>query len=261
MKITQHNIDQQPPAMERLPLQTLLLSFAIAAFQILALAAAQSPAPAPSSAPFNITKILEKAGGYTTLIRLFKSTGIADRINGELDDSSNGMTIFAPTDSAFSSLKSGTLNGLSDQQKSELIQFHIIPNFVPLNQFQTVSNPISTQAGGTGKYEFPLNITTDGTSVNITTGINNASVGSTVYTDGQLAVYQVDKVLLPLNIFGPQPPAPAPAPAILKKPSRSSDDSSDGGKAGASEAVHLEVHKMGNLIVVAAAVIFGFWLG
>ncbi|KAK4725071.1 hypothetical protein R3W88_027850 [Solanum pinnatisectum] len=85
-------------------------------------------------------------------------------------------------------------------------------------------NPLNTQAGGTTNREFPINITTNGTAVNITTGIVNASVSSTIYTDNQLAIYQVDKVLLPLQFF--VPPAPAPAPSKPKKDASSSDSSS-----------------------------------
>lgn len=53
--------------------------------------------------------------------------------------------------------------------------------------------------------------------VNISTGVVNATVDNTVFSDGQLAVYQVNQVLLPLSIFGTHPPAPAPSPAEAKK--------------------------------------------
>jgi hypothetical protein len=53
--------------------------------------------------------------------------------------------------------------------------------------------------------------------VNISTGVVNATVDNTIYSDGQLAVYQVNQVLLPLSIFGTHPPAAAPAPIEAKK--------------------------------------------
>nr|CAD1839820.1 unnamed protein product [Ananas comosus var. bracteatus] len=52
-----------------------------------------------------------------------------------------------PTDNAFSSLPSGTLNSLTDQQKDSLIQYHILPTSSRPRSFQTVSNPLRTQAG------------------------------------------------------------------------------------------------------------------
>ncbi|KAJ6778343.1 FASCICLIN-LIKE ARABINOGALACTAN PROTEIN 11 [Salix koriyanagi] len=126
-----------------------------------------------------------------------KSTQEADQINTQLNNSNQGLTVFAPTDNSFSSLKAGTLNSLSDQQK-------------------TVSNPLRTQAGNSADGEFPLNVTTSGNQVNITTGVNTATVANTIYTDGQLVVYQVDQVLLPLDLFGAAA-APAPAPSKPEK--------------------------------------------
>lgn len=188
----------------------------------------QTPAPAPGPAgPTNITAILEKVGHFNTLIRLLKSTETADRINDQLNNSRGGLTIFAPTDSAFSNLKNKSLNTLSSQQQAELVQFHILPTYFSLSQFETASDPLSTQAGGTNYGQFPLNVTATGNSVNLTTGFSNSSISSTVYTDGQLAVYEVDHVLLPQKFFITPPPVPAPAPAPPKhKAAAKSDDSS-----------------------------------
>ncbi|XP_020578803.1 fasciclin-like arabinogalactan protein 11 [Phalaenopsis equestris] len=170
-----------------------------------------SSAPAPAG-PLNITAVLEKAGQYNTLIRLMKSTQIADQINNQLNNSNSGITIFAPTDNAFTNLPAGTLNSLTDQQKVSLIQFHVVPSLITMSQFQTVSNPLRTQAGNTDNGEFPLNVTSSGNQVNISTGVVNTTVSNALYTDSKLAVYQVDKVLLPLAIFGSEAPAEAPGP-------------------------------------------------
>ncbi|CAM8952725.1 unnamed protein product [Rhodiola kirilowii] len=205
-------------------------SLALLTFLQSTFTSAQSSAPAPTpSGPTNITKILEKAGQFTVLIRLLKSTQLGDQINTQLNNSNQGITVFAPTDNAFSSLKPGTLNSLTDQQKVQLIQFHVVPTFLSTSQFQTVSNPLRTQAGSSNDNEFPLNVTTSGNQVNISTGIVDATVGNTIYTDSQLAVYQVDKVLLPLGIFAPKSPAPAPEPAKTKKKGSGAADSPSSG--------------------------------
>ncbi|XP_077237027.1 fasciclin-like arabinogalactan protein 11 [Tasmannia lanceolata] len=219
--------------------------------------AQSSPSPTPSG-PLNITAVLEKAGQFGTLIRLLKSTQVSDRINAQLNNSNQGLTLFAPTDNAFSTLKPGTLNSLSDQQKVSLVQFHVIPTFLSVSNFQTVSDPVLTQAGnGNGRY--PLNVTTTGNSVNITTGIVNTTVGGTIYTDGQLAVYQVDSVLLPIDIFGPPAPAAAPAPAKAKKKSGSStvSESPDSGKSDASGGVGL-VNRRGVVVAGFLVAVIGF---
>ncbi|KAF5447160.1 hypothetical protein F2P56_032730 [Juglans regia] len=172
-------------------------------------------APTPPGPP-DVTKILQKAGGFTILIRLLKRTAVADQIKGQLNDTKNGFTLFAPTDAAFSSLKSGTLNSLSDEQKIRLIQFHTLPTFYTLENFQTVTNPLRTQAGDTNPGNYPLNVTSMGNQVNISTGLVNATVSGTVYSDNRLSIYKVDKVLLPLDIFVAKPPVPAPALAPTK---------------------------------------------
>ncbi|KAJ9698166.1 hypothetical protein PVL29_007311 [Vitis rotundifolia] len=226
-------------------------------FHFPATLAQPSLAPAPSG-PTNITQILEKAGQYTILIRLMKSTQVADQINTQLNNSNQGLTVFAPTDNAFSTLKAGTLNSLTDQQKVQLIQFHVVPNFLSVSQFQTVSNPLRTQAGNSNNGEFPLNVTTSGNQVNVSTGIVDATVANTVYTDGSLAVYQVDKVLLPLDIFAPPSPAEAPAPAKSKKKATAAADSpsSDDASLDSSDAVSLMRRAMGVSFGVAVIVAF-----
>lgn len=191
------------------------------------LISAQSPAPAPAPpALTNVTAILEKANRFTTFIRILQNTKVADQINTQLNNSNQGLTVFAPTDSSFSNLKPGTLNSFTDQQKVELMQFHVVPSFFSTSQFETASNPMRTQAGGS-QGSFPLNVTASGNQVNITTGMTNATISNTVYTDGQLAVYEVDHVLLPLEFF--TTPAPAPAPSKATKAARppSGSDSTD----------------------------------
>lgn len=174
---------------------------------------AQVPAAAPSGPP-NITAILEKGGQFTMFIRLLESTQQDDQINTQLNNTNQGLTVFAPTDNAFSNLKSGTVNSLSDQEKVRLVQFHVLPTLMTMSQFQTASNPLRTQAGNSDAGEYPLNVTTSGNQVNLTTGVNDATVANTVFSSANLAVYQVDKVLLPLDIFGTAAsPAPAPAPS------------------------------------------------
>jgi len=66
----------------------------------------------------------------------------------------------------------------------------------------------------------------------MSTGAVNASVTGTVYTDNKLAIYQVDKVLLPLDLVLPSE-APAPAPSKAKGASPKTDKTKAGeGTAG-----------------------------
>nr|GMD73546.1 fasciclin-like arabinogalactan protein 11 [Ipomoea batatas] len=236
----------------------LVLLFLVIVLQCcsIRLAEAQAAGPAPSG-PTNITKILEKAGQFTTFMRLLKITQVSDQINNQLNNSNQGLTVFAPTDNAFSGLKAGTLNSLTDQEKVELVQFHVLSSFFSMSQFQTASNPLKTQAGDSAG-SFPLNVTTAGNQVNVSTGVVDSTVANTVYTDGQLAVYQVDKVLLPISLFGPPAPAAAPAPGKAKKKAKAADspvsgeDASPTGSSGAVGVVD-DVHGMVAAVVVGVA--------
>lgn len=211
---------------------------------------AQSPAPAPAPpSPPNVVGILKKAGHFNTLVRLMKRTKMDARIFSLLNDS-NPLTIFAPTDAAFARLKSKTLKSFTFQQRIQLIQFHIVNSLLSTLDFDTVTNPVSTQAGDNSDYNFPLNVTVDGDQMNIKTGIVNASVNGTVYSDSQLAVYQVDRVLLPLGFFA-SPPAPPPA----KEEALSPSDDGDGDKAKPSGAMPVIYNGLGAKSFVCSVII------
>ncbi|KAK4749335.1 hypothetical protein SAY87_026784 [Trapa incisa] len=214
---------------------------------------AQGPATAvPSSGPINITQILEKAGQFTTFMRLLKSTQEANQIDTMLGSSSSnqGLTIFAPTDNAFNSLPSGTLNSLSDQQKIQLVQFHILPTLISTTQFQTVSNPLRTQVGNADNGQFQLNVSTSGSQVNLTTGVVTTTISNTILSGKQLAVYQVDKVLLPLAMFG-APPSPAPAPDGAPNTPSSLPKSAGGSSTDTSSAAASQVAYGSSLLAAA----------
>ncbi|WCJ41049.1 FASCICLIN-like arabinogalactan-protein 12 [Euphorbia peplus] len=222
--------------------------------------AATAPAPAmvpiqPSKGPLNVVKVLQKASHFQFFVRLIKSTQEDIQLFSQLNDSSDGVTIFAPTDGAFSSIiKSGTLNSLSDQEKIKLVQFHIIPKFLSTSQFQYVSNPLKTLAGAGAR--LALNVTTSDSLVNVTTGLTRTYVSGVVYTDGKVAIYQVDKVLLPMDLFAPKPPAPAPAPAKPKKEEGSEEAASPVMAKDTSGAVRKDDLVILSVIGMMGAILF-----
>ncbi|PQQ04915.1 fasciclin-like arabinogalactan protein 12 [Prunus yedoensis var. nudiflora] len=145
------------------------------------------------------------------------------------------------------------------------------PRFSHNQNFQTISNPVRTQAGS--GLEYPLNITTSGNSVNISTGLVNTSISGTVYSDNQIAIYQVDSVLQPYGVFAPKrklpslAPAPAPAPASasvhgkpkLNSSSSDSDDSDTSTTPPVAEvksgAVPTVLPKFNGIVSIAVAVV------
>ena len=102
-----------------------------------------------------------------------------------LKNSYDGLTFFAPNDNAFTKLKTGTLNGLTDQQKIQLLLYHVLPRYYSVTTFQTASNPLPTEASGPGGM-YSVNVTTTTTShrVNMSTGVPSAPASSRSGTIG-----------------------------------------------------------------------------
>ncbi|KAL9296726.1 hypothetical protein ACSQ67_022622 [Phaseolus vulgaris] len=179
----------------------------------------QSPSDStPDTAAVDIVGILRQAKSFNILIRLMKTTQLINQLNAQLlTTKSGGITILAPDDSSFSELKAGFLNSLSDGQKLELLQFHVLSDYVSSSNFDTLTNPVRTLAGAKpGKVE--LNVISYGGSVNISTGEVNTTITGIVYTDKHLAIYKVGKVLLPMDFFAVAK-APAKGPSLAPEPS------------------------------------------
>jgi len=212
-----------------LPLLLLLpFLFAAAADDVVA------PAPGPSPpGELNLTSILESGGQYSTLLRLLQATRISEQLTSQLKNSYDGLTFFAPNDNAFTKLKTGTLNGLTDQQKIQLLLYHVLPRYYSVTTFQTASNPLPTEASGPGGM-YSVNVTTTTTShlVNMSTGVVDVPISSTLSAKFPLAVYSVDDVLLPVQLFGTSPKGKASAPAPAGQAGAAAGKASAGKKGG-----------------------------
>ncbi|XLR13046.1 hypothetical protein HN51_033953 [Arachis hypogaea] len=151
--------------------------------QPIALSPSKSSDSSDSSSTDDMIKILRKAKSFNVLIRLLKTTQLINQINSQLIATNNGyggLTIFAPDDASFSQLKPGLLNSLGDNQKMELLQFHLLPVYISSSNFDSLTNPVRTLAGESSE-RLQLNVTAFGNSVNISTGVVNATVNGIVY--------------------------------------------------------------------------------
>ncbi|KAF3328826.1 fasciclin-like arabinogalactan protein 13 [Carex littledalei] len=191
----------------------ILLCIAILASSVLLPTNAAVAADSPTAAPVDVESILVKGSQYGTFIKLLKTTQVMTQLSSQLKNTYDGITVLAPSDNAFNNLKAGTLNGLTTQQQSELILYHILPRYYSFSTFETTSNPVRTQASG-NEGVYTVNVTSTSNQVNVSTGVNNVPVSTALYSDFPLAVYSLDKVLLPNELFGVKPSAPAPAPAL-----------------------------------------------
>ncbi|CAL5214199.1 unnamed protein product [Lathyrus oleraceus] len=202
-----------------------------------------APSPLiPKGPTIDIISILQKAKRFSVLIRLLKTTQLINQLNSQLVSSSGsgGLTIFAPEDSDFSKLKAGFLNSLSDRQKVELLQFHTLASFISISNFDTLTNPVQTQAGDDARLQ--LNVTTYGGN-------------------------QVDKVLLPLDLVLPaKAPALAPAPGkgLPKAGKTNSSAVDDGSSAGSDDGdgkdLPAEASNAGVVVMWVNGVVFGMAL-
>eukprot|EP00250_Pteridium_aquilinum_P012959 c21047_g1_i1 orf=214-1101(+) len=218
-----HPISPVPPITS--PPLWLCLSLAFTLL-IAAVSAAPSSAPAPMPpAPVNITQIMESAGQYGTFLSLLSATNVEELFQAQANKTTTGITVFAPTDKAFSNLEAGIISKLTAQEKIILLEFHALSAFYPLSALQQATDPvtptIATDSAGVGKYT--VNVTNQQGTVVISTGLTKAALVSTLYNTVPCAVFAINQVLLPEEIFGlPAPsPAPAPAPAPSLSPSSS----------------------------------------
>lgn len=173
-----------------------------------------TPTPAPAPAPdfVNLTDLLTVAGPFHTFLGYLESTKVLETFQDQANNTEEGITIFVPQDKAFTSLKSPSLSNLTADQLKSLVLFHALPHYYSLADFKNLSemSPVATLAGG----QYTLNFTDVSGTAHLTSGWTDTKVSSSVHSTEPVAVYQVDKVLLPEAIFGTDiPPTAAPAPA------------------------------------------------
>ncbi|KAI8551533.1 hypothetical protein RHMOL_Rhmol06G0194100 [Rhododendron molle] len=212
------------------PLSLLLLSLLLSLL-LASQTLAQTPiAPAPSPGPINITEILVQAGQYNTWIHLLTVTQVGSQIDNQVNNSNQGMTVFCPTDNAFNNLPTGTLNNLTTQQQVQLVLYHVLPQYYTLADLLTVSNPARTQASGQDGEVFGLYFFGQNNEVNVSTLTVSTLVNNFLREQFPLAMYEVDKVLMPKEFT--ESPAPAPAPAATNTSSPSATKSTTAAAKG-----------------------------
>ncbi|XP_059450455.1 fasciclin-like arabinogalactan protein 7 [Corylus avellana] len=211
---------------------TLLFLCSSSAYaQKTALPPSMSPTPAPAPAPeyVNLTDLLTVAGPFHTFLSYLESTKVIETFQNQANNTEEGITLFVPKDTAFSSLKKPSLSNLTKDQLKSLLLFHGLPHYYSLSDFKNLSqsSPIPTFAGG----RYTLNFTDVSGTVHISSGWTDTKVSSSVHSTDPVAIYQVDKVLLPEAIFGtdiPPTAAPAPSPDIAPAADSPSERTAEG---------------------------------
>lgn len=154
----------------------------------------------------NITKALVDGHNYNVAAAMLAASGVVEEF--EADEGGAGITLFVPTDEAFSDLPAtANFQSLPADKKSSVLKFHVLHSYYPLGSLQSIVNPVqptlATESMGAGS--FTLNISRFNGSVAINTGIVQASVTQTVLDQNPVAIFGVSRVLLPKEIFGKNP--------------------------------------------------------
>ncbi|KAA9006164.1 fasciclin domain-containing protein [Histidinibacterium aquaticum] len=73
----------------------------------------------------DIVATAAEAGNFTTLAGALETAGLVETLQGE-----GPFTVFAPTDDAFAALPEGTLDGLSEEELTSILTYHVVPGSV-----------------------------------------------------------------------------------------------------------------------------------
>ncbi|KAF8654325.1 hypothetical protein HU200_061504 [Digitaria exilis] len=173
--------------------------------------AAKAKAPAPAPAPPNVTALMSKGGckAFASLV-----TKSPDALSSFQSAVGGGVTAFCPTDDAVRAFMPSYKN-LSDDGKASLLLFHAVPVYYTLRGLKSSNGPMNTLAtdGSSRNYNFTVQNVGDQVSIRTEASDAVAKVRSTVYDKDPVAIYAVDTVLEPVELFEPvEAPAPAPAP-------------------------------------------------
>ncbi|GMH07140.1 hypothetical protein Nepgr_008980 [Nepenthes gracilis] len=180
--------------------------------QIMNSAEAEAPTPEPSQ--LDLTAVLATKG-CKAFAALLTATGAAKTFQKNIDD---GLTVFCVSDSVIKGFMP-KYNNLTDEGKLSLVLYQGLPAYNSMGMFRSSNGVVNTLAtDGSKKYD--LTVQNAGEDVSLNTKIVTAKITGTLLDMEPLAVYKIDKVLLPRELFKA---AAEPASA----PDTSDDDSGD----------------------------------
>ncbi|ERN05729.1 fasciclin-like arabinogalactan protein 2 [Amborella trichopoda] len=174
---------------------------------------AEAPAPAPTEQ--NLTAVMTKKGCKLFADQL-TATGAEKTF---VDAVSGGLTAFCPTDDIWTKFVPKYKN-LSADHKVSLLLFHGVPIYQSMQGLKSNNGPMNTLATD-GAASYSVTVQNDGEQVTLKTKAVTAKITGTIIDEDPLAVFSIDKVLQPKELFAGAP-APAPAPEEADSPSPSS---------------------------------------
>lgn len=135
--------------------------------------------------------------------------------------------MFCPLDDAFKAFLPKYKN-LTASGKESFLEFFGVPVYQSLSMLKSNNGLMNTLAtDGASKYDFTVQ--NDGEQVTLKTKINTVKITGTLLDEQPVAIYTIDKVLMPRELFKAAPtptPAPGPAPEEAADPPKASKSKS-----------------------------------
>ena len=156
--------------------------FNIVSIAVIALSVSVGAASATSK---NIVETAVQSGKFNTLVAALKAAGLVDTLNGQ-----GPFTVFAPSDTAFSKLPAGTVDGLlMPENKAKLVSilaYHVIPGKVMSEDIAGKKISVKTVQGNKIAVDALYGVK-----------INDSNVVSADIAATNGVIHVIDKVLIP----------------------------------------------------------------
>ena len=156
--------------------------FNIVAIAVIALSVSIGAASATSK---NIVETAVQSGKFNTLVAALKAAGLVNTLNGK-----GPFTVFAPSDTAFSKLPAGTVDGLlMPENKANLVSilaYHVIPGKVMSGDIAGKKISVKTVQGSKISVDAMYGVK-----------INDSNVVSADIAATNGVIHVIDKVLIP----------------------------------------------------------------
>ncbi|KAK1297530.1 Fasciclin-like arabinogalactan protein 2 [Acorus calamus] len=190
-------------------------------------------------------------------ISVIQAPDVEKTFEGEID---TGLTIFCPVDTAVTAFMHKFKNLTKDEQSS-LLMYHgtaVYNSFSMLKMNNGIMNTLATDTT-TKNHQYKYTIQDHGETITLKTKIVSATVTGTLFDEQPLAIYIINKVLEPRELFKvPEVDALAPAPATKDRSASSTADESDGSSdddKAANTSGAEEVRRIRAAVVVVMAVV------
>ena len=156
--------------------------FNIVAIAVIALSVSIGAASATSK---NIVETAVQSGTFNTLVAALKAAGLVNTLNGK-----GPFTVFAPSDTAFSKLPAGTVDGLlKPENKAKLVSilaYHVIPGKIMSGDIAGKKISVKTVQGSEILVDAMYGVK-----------INDSNVVSADIAATNGVIHVIDKVLIP----------------------------------------------------------------